>query len=68
MPVAFLCESFTIHDKLLERARAVTGIQERTALVRAGLEAVITREAGKGLAARGGTQPKLSDISLRRSA
>jgi len=50
LPVAFLCESFTIHDKLLQRARAVTGIQERTALLRAGLEAVITRDAGERLA------------------
>ena len=58
--------SLTIDDKLLERAREVTGIQEKTALVKAGLETLITREAGKRLAALRGTQPKLSDISRRR--
>jgi len=53
---------------LLERARELTGIQEKTALVRAGLEALIAREAGKRLAALGGKQPKMADIPRRRSA
>ena len=56
-----------IDDGLLSRARALTGIQEKTALVRAGLEALIAREAGKRLADLGGTQPKLSDVPRRRS-
>jgi Arc/MetJ family transcription regulator len=57
-----------IDDDLLKRARQATGIQEKTAIVRAGLEALIAREAGKRLAALGGTQPKLPDIPRRRSA
>jgi Arc/MetJ family transcription regulator len=57
-----------IDDSLLERARALTGIQEKTALVRAGLEALIARQAGKRLAALGGTQPKLAKIPRRRPA
>lgn len=57
-----------IDDALLNRAREITGIQEKTALVRAGLEALISREAGRRLAALGGTQPKLSSIPRRRSA
>ena len=57
-----------IDEALLERARALTGIQEKTALVRAGLEALIAREAGRRLAALGGTQPGLSDIPRRRPA
>jgi Arc/MetJ family transcription regulator len=57
-----------IDDQLLERARQSTGIQEKTALVRAGLEALIAREAGKRLAALRGTQPKLDDVPRRRSA
>lgn len=57
-----------IDDNLLERAREVTGIHEKTALVKAGLEALIAREAGKRLAALSGTQPKLADIPRRRSA
>ncbi len=57
-----------IDESLLRRAKELTGIQEKTALVRAGLEALISREAGKRLAALGGTQPKLSSIPRRRSA
>jgi hypothetical protein len=57
-----------IDDSLLERARTLTGIQEKTSLVRAGLEALIARQAGKRLAALGGTQPKLAKIPRRRPA
>lgn len=57
-----------IDENLLLRARELTGIQEKTALVRAGLEALIAREAGKRLAALGGTQPKMPNIPRRRSA
>ena len=57
-----------LDETLVERARELTGIQEKTALVRAGLEALIAREAGKRLAALGGTQPKLANIPRRRSA
>ena len=57
-----------IDDGLLERARTLTGIQEKTALVRAALEALIAREAARRLAALGGTQPKMSAIPRRRSA
>jgi Arc/MetJ family transcription regulator len=57
-----------IDENLLERAREATGIGEKTALVRAGLEALIAREAARRLAALGGTQPKLRDVPRRRSA
>jgi hypothetical protein len=53
---------------LLERARELTGIREKTALVRAGLEALIAREAGRRLAALGGTHPEMANIPRRRSA
>jgi hypothetical protein len=57
-----------IDQALLERARELTGIREKTALVRAGLEALIAREAGKRLAALGGKYPALEDVPRRRSA
>ena len=57
-----------IDDDLLARAREVTGVQEKTALVRAGLEALIARESAKRLAALGGTQPKLAKVPRRRPA
>ena len=43
-----------LDDVLLERARRLTGIAEKTALVHAGLEALIAREAARRLAALGG--------------
>jgi Arc/MetJ family transcription regulator len=57
-----------IDDELLERARQMTGIVEKTALVHAGLEALITREAAKRLAALAGTQPDLRSVPRRRSS
>jgi len=57
-----------VDDRLLERARELTGLREKTALVRAGLEALIAREAGKRLAALGGSQPKLARVPRRRTA
>jgi Arc/MetJ family transcription regulator len=55
-----------LDDDLIERARKLTGIQEKTALVHAGLEALIAREAGKRLAALGGSEPQLRAIPRRR--
>ena len=57
-----------IDDELLERARELSGIEEKTALVHAGLKALIAIEAGKRLAALGGSQPKIADVPRRRSA
>jgi Arc/MetJ family transcription regulator len=57
-----------IDESLVERARELTGILEKTALVRAGLEALIAREAGKRLAALGGSNPRMARIPRRRPA
>jgi hypothetical protein len=57
-----------IDETLVERARELTGIQEKTALVREGLAALIARESGRRLAALGGKQPKLNSVPRRRSA
>jgi hypothetical protein len=55
-----------IDEKLVERARELTGIQEKTSLVREGLTALIARESAKRLASLGGTQPKLRKVPRRR--
>jgi Arc/MetJ family transcription regulator len=55
-----------INAELLERARQMTGIREKTALVHAGVEALIAREAAKRLAALAGTEPGLRPIPRRR--
>ncbi len=60
--------TLNIEDKLLERASKLTGIKEKTSLVRLGLEALIAKESSKRLAKLGGTEKKLDVIPRRRSA
>lgn len=60
--------TLNIDDQLMKRAVRLTGIQEKTQLVRLGLEALISREAAKRLARLGGSEPHLKDIRRRRSA
>jgi Arc/MetJ family transcription regulator len=59
--------TLNIDDDLLEKASRLTGIKEKTALVRLGLEALIARESSKRLAKLGGTEKDLRPISRRRS-
>ncbi len=47
----------TIDDKLMETARELTGIDERSVLLRAGLESLIRVESARRLAALGGSDP-----------
>jgi Arc/MetJ family transcription regulator len=60
--------TLNINDHLLKRAGQLTGVHEKTQLVRLGLEALISREAAKRLARLGGSDPHLKDIRRRRSA
>jgi len=55
-----------LRDELIRQASALTGIQEKTALVHAGLEALIAREAARRLAALGGTEPRIDAPRRRR--
>jgi Arc/MetJ family transcription regulator len=57
-----------LKDDLVEKARQATGIEEKTALVHAGLEALIQRAAARRLIALGGTMPGLKPVPRRRSA
>jgi Arc/MetJ family transcription regulator len=57
-----------IDDNLLEKAAKLTGVLEKTALVRMGLDALIARESALRLAELGGTEPKLAPIRRRRSS
>jgi Arc/MetJ family transcription regulator len=58
--------TLNIDDDVLEKASRLTGIKEKTALVRLGLEALIARESSKRLAKLGGTEKDLQPISRRR--
>jgi len=60
--------TINIDDELVTNAMRLTGIREKTALVRAGLEALIARESARRLAALGGTMPGVKDIPRRRVA
>lgn len=58
--------TLNIEDTLLSKAFQLTGIEEKTSLVRLGLEALIARESAKRLAKLGGTEKNLKSISRRR--
>jgi len=60
--------TLNIEDNLMEKASKMTGIKEKTALVKLGLEALIARESGKRLAKLGGTQKQLEAIPRRKGA
>ena len=60
--------TLNIEDNLMAKASKMTGIKEKTALVKLGLEALIARESGKRLARLGGTQKQLQAIPRRRGA
>ena len=58
--------TLTIDDQLFERAVALTGVQEKSALLRESLKALIERESAHRLAALGASEPTLEPI-FRRS-
>jgi Arc/MetJ family transcription regulator len=55
-----------LDEALLEEARRATGLTERSALLRAGLVALIERESARRLARLGGTEPQLERTPRRR--
>jgi Arc/MetJ family transcription regulator len=57
--------TLNIEDELLAQAAKLTGIKEKTSLVRLGLEALVARESAKRLAALGGSEPNLEMIPRR---
>ncbi len=58
--------TLNIEDELLNKAAHLTGIKEKTSLVRLGLEALIARESSKRLAKLGGSEKKMEMIPRRR--
>jgi len=59
--------TINIDDKLIEKASKLTGIKEKTTLVKLGLEALIALESSKRLAKLGGTEKNLKKIPRRRT-
>lgn len=60
--------TLNIDDELLRKAGVLTGVKEKTALVRMGLESLVARESARRLAALGGSQPDAKPVPRRRSA
>lgn len=59
--------TINLDDELIDQARRLTGLQERTALVHAGLRALIERESARRLARLGGSEPHLRPPPRRRT-
>lgn len=57
--------TINIDDQLLEEASRLTGVKEKTALIRASLLALIERENARRLARLGGSEPQLEEIPRR---
>jgi Arc/MetJ family transcription regulator len=60
--------TLALDDDLLNRAQALTGVQEKSALVREALKALIQRESARRLARLGGTEPDLKMPPRRRAS
>lgn len=56
-----------LDDELVSKAQKLTGVTERTALLREALKALIHLEASRRLAAIGGAEPDLEDIKRVRA-
>lgn len=59
--------TLNLDDELIRKASELTGRSEKSALVRLGLEALITRESSRRLADLGGADATASSAPRRRS-
>lgn len=60
--------TINIDDGILKKASELTGVKEKTSLVRMGLESLIALESAKRLARLGGTEKNLLPIPRRRTS
>lgn len=58
----------TLDENLLNQAQLLSGVQERSALLKEALNALIQRESARRLARLGGSEPQLEAIPRRREA
>jgi Arc/MetJ family transcription regulator len=59
--------TLNIDEALIREAMKLTGVTEKTSLVRMGLKALIAKESARRLADLGGTERGLKPIPRRRS-
>lgn len=55
-----------LDDELVRLAQEFTGVDEKAALLREALKALIERESARRLASLGGTMPELKPVPRRR--
>ena len=58
--------TLVLDDDLLAKAQALTGVKEKTLLVREALKALIEWESARRLARLGGSEPQLEASRRRR--
>lgn len=59
--------TLNLDDDLLEDARRLSGVEERTALIHEGLRALIARESARRLARLGGSEKGIRAVPRRRN-
>lgn len=59
--------TISFDDAQLDRAQRLTGLTEKSALVREALKALIERESARRLALLGGTEPELRPVPRRQA-
>ena len=60
--------TLVLDDELVAEAQRLTGIAEKTALIREALKALVARESSRRLILLGGSDPDAQYIRRRRSA
>ncbi|HEY6184338.1 MAG TPA: type II toxin-antitoxin system VapB family antitoxin [Terriglobales bacterium] len=58
--------TLSLDDELVRLAQEFTGIEEKTALIREALKALVERQSARRLAASGGSMPQLKDVPRSR--
>lgn len=60
--------TLALDDELVAKAQALTGLKEKSSLVREALKALIERESARRLARLGGSEPGIDPPPRRRPA
>ena len=60
--------TLNIDDELMAEAQHISGLSEKTAVVREGLLALIERDSARRLARLGASEPDLAPLPRRRSS
>lgn len=60
--------TLNLDDELLAQAQRLSGLSERTQLIREALLALVQRESARRLANLGGTEAQLEPVPRRRDA